>query len=177
MVLWFFTHFLNLKLLLHSEFFVCEYLLFKLMLVVACVYVSNYDIVSFEMVGFMNNNIIAWSQEVSCSYCDYSHHCTSGCEGSTQTVNLCKQHFRFKCKCKRGKGSRHCTAHVSLNTGIKSRSTVCFHHIIQFLCLLSMNVMENAIVREVLCKYILNLLVSKLSLTKEEKIRNWVQNL
>lgn len=82
---------------------------------------------------------------------------------------------------KRGKGSRHCTAHglscVSLNTGIKSRSTVCFHHIIQLLCLLSMNVMGNAIVREVLCKYILNLLVSKLSLTKEEKIRNWVQNL
>lgn len=42
MVLWFFTHFLNLKLLLHSEFFVCEYLLFKLTLVVACVSVPNY---------------------------------------------------------------------------------------------------------------------------------------
>lgn len=33
---------------------------------------------------------------------------------------------------------------------------------------ISMNVMENAIVREVLCKYS-NLLVSKLSSTKEEK--------
>lgn len=90
MVLWFFTHFLNLKLLFHSEFFVCEYLLFKFTLVVACVYIPNYDIISFEMVGFTNNNIIAWSQEVS--YCDCSHHCASGYEGSTQTLNLCKQH-------------------------------------------------------------------------------------
>lgn len=55
----FFTHFLNLKLLFHSEFFVCEYLLFKFTLVVACVYIPNYDIISFEMVGFTNNNIIA----------------------------------------------------------------------------------------------------------------------
>lgn len=61
-------------------------------LFVACVYVSNYGIVSFEVVGFMNNTILAWSQEASCSYCDYSHHCTSGHEGSTQTLNLCKQH-------------------------------------------------------------------------------------
>lgn len=83
----FFTHFLNLKLLLHSEFFVCEYLLFKLTLVAACVYVPNYNIISFEMVGFMNNDIIAWSQEVSYIYCDCSHCCTSGYEGSTQTLN------------------------------------------------------------------------------------------
>lgn len=26
----------------------------------------------------MNNYIIAQTQEVSYSYCDYSHHCTSG---------------------------------------------------------------------------------------------------
>lgn len=51
-------------------------------------YLINYNIISFEMVGFMNNNIIAWSQEVSHSYCDCSHHCTSGYEGSTQTLNL-----------------------------------------------------------------------------------------
>lgn len=57
--------------------FLCEYLLFELTLVVACVHVRNCNI-SSEMVGFTNNNIIiAWSQEVSYSYCDYSHHCAS----------------------------------------------------------------------------------------------------